>query len=467
MHVNPVDLAAVVIGSLFVTIGAVSVAVAFSARPRANRSATWFGVFFALYGLRLLAGSELVQAVTTWPERVFQYLDASITYAILVPATLFVESLIGPGRHTLLRRTWQMLAIGAAGGILADLVARRPYAAVVLNKALVVIAIGVWFLHLAAGARRGRWSVEVRGVMVAGSILALTAIWETISDRGLLGAVDAEPLAMLLFAGALGWFVLARAREQEFRYAALSRELELARSIQQSLLPQRMPDIPGLRLAGVYLPMSAVAGDLYEILTLSDRRPLVLVADVSGHGIPAALIASMVKVAVAAEADRHQRPGDVLTGINRALTGKFDRAYVTACCVVVDPERRTLMYAAAGHPPPLLRRAGGSIVRLDRGGTVLTMLPDVSYDTMEVPFEPGDRLLLYTDGLTEARRAHGEEFFGDAELGRVVSATPPADDLMRAVLDAHSRWIGEGTPLSDDISVVVIDNVEQAAPSAV
>ena len=116
---------------------------------------------------------------------------------------------------------------------------------------------------------------------------------------------------------------------------ALSRELELARSIQQSLLPQRMPEVPGLLIAGAYLPMSAVAGDLYEILPLPGGRLVVVVADVSGHGVPAALIASMLKIAVAAEADRYDRPGDILTGINRTLIGKFERAYVTACCVVV------------------------------------------------------------------------------------------------------------------------------------
>src|SRR4029078_7323477 len=105
-----------------------------------------------------------------------------------------------------------------------------------------------------------------------------------------------------------GVCVLPRARQQEFVSAALSRARELARSIQQSLLPQRMPDVPGLRMAGAYLPMTAVAGDLYEILPLPGARILVVVADVSGHGVPAALVASMLKVAVAAEADRYDRP---------------------------------------------------------------------------------------------------------------------------------------------------------------
>jgi hypothetical protein len=262
-----------------------------------------------------------------------------------------------------------VVAICAVGAILVDLIARRPHAAIRLNTPLVVITIAVWFAHLAARARQGRWSVEVRGVTVAGSILALAAIYETISDRDLLGPFDAEPFAMLVFAAALGWFVLTRAREQEFSYVALSRELELARSIQQSLLPQCMPDVPGLRIEAAYLPMSAVA-------------------------------------------------------------------------------------------PPLLRRANARIEQLDHGGIVLTLVPTVVYATVDVAFEPGDRLLLYTDGLTEAARAKGDEFFGDAELARVLTSTPASDDLMAAVLHAHRRWIGEGAPVSDDVSVVVIERVE-------
>jgi sigma-B regulation protein RsbU (phosphoserine phosphatase) len=467
VDVHPVDVAAVVIGSLFVAIGAAAAAVALSARPRTNRSAAWFAVFCVLYGLRLLASSDLIQVVTHRSETFARYVDAYVTYTILLPATLFVESLVGPGRHALLRRTWQMVAICAVGAILADLIARRPYAAMWLNTPLVVITVSVWLAHLAARARQGRWSAEIRVVTVAGSIFALIATYETISDRGLLGPADAEPFAMLVFAAALGWFVLARAREQEVSYVALSRELELARSIQQSLLPQRMPEVPGLRIDAAYIPMSAVGGDLYDVLPLAGGRILVIVADVSGHGVPAALVASMVKVAVTAEADRYDRPGDILTGINRALTGKFEHAYVTACCVVVDPPRHTLAYAAAGHPAPLLRRASGRIEQLDQGGIVLTLVPTVVYATVDVAFAPGDCLLLYTDGLTEATRAKGDEFFGDAELARVLTCTPASAHLMRAVLHAHRRWIGEGAPVADDVCVVMIERVEEAVSGTI
>jgi len=457
VHLTALDLITVMVGSLFVAIGAVTAAIALSARPRVNRTAGWFSVFCLLYGLRLLADAEPIQVVTALSTRMFDQIDAGITYTILVPATLFVESLVGDGRHALLKRTWQVLAACASCALVTDLVTGRPYAAMAINVPLVVGAVAVWFAHIAAFARRRRWSTEARWITAAAALLAATAIYETIFDRGLFGRVDAEPLAMLVFSATLGWFVLIRSREQETSYAALSRELELARTIQQSLVPQRMPEVAGLRFAGAYLPMSAVAGDFYEILPLDGHRALVIVADVSGHGVPAALIASMVKVAVAAEADRYDTPGEILTGINRALTGKFEQAYITACCVVFEPRRGRLRYALAGHPPPLLVRRDGGIERLDRGSIFLTFMPSAQYETVDVPFQPDDRLVMYTDGLTEARHAGTEEFFGDQELDRILVSSQGSDDLLRAVLDGHRRWIGADEPLSDDISIVVIE----------
>jgi len=465
VHVDPIELAAPIIGSLFVAVGVIAAAAALTTRPRINRSGAWFAVFCVLYGTRMLARSMLVHEVTGWPEIAFTYVTADITYAIGVPATLFVESIVGPGRHALIRRTWQLLALCAAAAIAIDIVAGRPFTAGGINAPLVALIVGVWAWHFATESPRGRWSPEVRAVAAAAAIVSVAALFETFFGRGLFGEIVVEPLSMLLFAATLGWFVLTRARQQELGYAALSRELELARSIQQSLLPQRMPDVPGLRLNAAYLPMSAVAGDFYEILPLANGRTLVLVADVSGHGIPAALVASMVKVAVAAAADRHDTPGGILSAINRSLTGKFERAYVTACCFVIDSRQQKVMYAAAGHPPALLRRVDGRVEPLDKGGVILTLLPSVSYDTEEVSFGAGDRLLVYTDGLTEATRQHGDEFFGDSELARLVSSTPLSEDLLRTVLDAHRRWIGEGTAVSDDISVVVIESVAQAMPA--
>ena len=451
------ELTEATIGSVFVAIGLTAAAAGLSARPRPERAASWFGAFCGLYGVRLLARSDLVALVIPWPDFTFQYIDAFVTYTILIPAGLFVESLVGPGSYTLIRRTWQLTGVYAAGAILNDLLRGQPYASMWLNPPVVVMTFVVLGVHLAALAHRGQWTREIRRVAIAAAMLTFVAVYETVAGRGILGGgFDVEPLAMLLFTVALGWFVLTEARERAYGFVALSRELQLARDIQRSLLPARMPDVAGLRLDGAYLPMSAVAGDFYDVVTLADGRVIVVVADVSGHGVPAALVASMMKVAFAAESERYDRPGDILSGINRALTGKFERAYVTACCAVVDPAKQEVAYAAAGHPPALLRRKDGRIERLHEGGVVLTLMPEATYATIDVAFEGGDYLLLYTDGLLEASRPGGDEFFGDAEMDRVVSSLPPSADTVQELLDAHRRWIGAESPLADDVTVVVV-----------
>ena len=286
------------------------------------------------------------------------------------------------------------------------------------------------------------------------------AFYETVFLRAPFGIpFNLEPIAMLLLTLSLGWFVLLRLGRQASNYSALSRELRLAREIQESLLPRQMPAVPGIRLTGAYLPMSAVAGDFYDVALRSDGVVVIIVADVSGHGVPAALVASMVKVAFAAEVEREPTPGAILEGINRALSGKFERTFVTACCVALHPANATLTYAAAGHPPGILRRPDGSIERVEVGGIALTLRPAASYPTAEVPFGPGDRLLLFTDGLLEAARPGSDEFFGDAELERVLTRLDASGSLIDIVLAAHREWIGAATPLGDDVTVVAVERV--------
>jgi sigma-B regulation protein RsbU (phosphoserine phosphatase) len=455
----PGELAEAIVGSLFIACGVVTLVAGLAARPRRVPIAVWFGVFSVMYGVRLGSKSDLVRAVTGWPDTGFLYTDAFITYSILVPVGLFTESTTGPGRGGVVRRLWQLTAVYAACAMANDLIRARPAASMWLNAPVVLTTIPVFLWHVAGRSRAtGRWPADVRAVAAAGALFTLVAFYETVFQQPPFGLpFDLEPPAMLLLLMALGWSVLSRMGEQASEYAALSRELRLARDIQQSLLPQRMPVIPGLRLTGRYLPMSAVAGDFYDVATRADGRVVVIVADVSGHGVPAALVASMVKVAFAAEVERYERPGEILGGINRALVGKFERAYVTACCAAIDRSGGTLSYAAAGHPPAVLRRRAGALQRIEEGGIALTLMPQASYATTDLAFDPGDRLLLFTDGLIEAVRPGSDDFFGDAELDRAIAALGPHADAAQAVLDAHRQWIGAGTPLADDVTLVVVE----------
>ncbi|MGA9475695.1 MAG: SpoIIE family protein phosphatase, partial [Terriglobales bacterium] len=178
----------------------------------------------------------------------------------------------------------------------------------------------------------------------------------------------------------------------------INTELEMARQIQLSILPSSTPKLAGMDIVARYIPMTSVAGDFYDFIVVDERHVGILIADVSGHGLPAALIASMLQVALTAQARHVSEPGKVLAGLNQALCGKFQNNFVTAAYVYVDLENNTMNYAGAGHPPLLLwRKSIGSASQLLENGLVMGQFEEATYDSLQIPIEAGDRFVLYTD----------------------------------------------------------------------
>ena len=202
--------------------------------------------------------------------------------------------------------------------------------------------------------------------------------------------------------------------------------------------------------------MTAVAGDFYDFLDLGNDRLGVLVADVTGHGVPAALIASMVKVAFASQQSCADRPAHVLTGINRALCGRLAGRYVTAAYLFIDDRAGIVRYAAAGHPPMLQMCAPRRVQRIEENGVLLGFLEDADYADTELRLEGRDRFLLYTDGLIEAAN-RSDDFFGieGVEHALTSAANLTASAAADAVLAAKVAW--SGLPPTDDLTLVVID----------
>jgi phosphoserine phosphatase RsbU/P len=241
----------------------------------------------------------------------------------------------------------------------------------------------------------------------------------------------------------------------------INAELEMARQIQLSILPSTTPKISGMDIVARYIPMTSVAGDFYDFIVVDERHVGILIADVSGHGLPAALIASMLQVALTAQARHASEPGKVLAGLNQALCGKFQHNFVTAAYVYVDLEKRFMNYAGAGHPPLLLwRKSTGSASQLLENGLVMGQFEEATYDSLQVPVEPGDRFVLYTDGILETCNPAQEEFGTDRfmqfmETNNQLTAGPFADALLLELACWLEQPPGEGH--KDDISLLAID----------
>ena len=242
---------------------------------------------------------------------------------------------------------------------------------------------------------------------------------------------------------------------------ALNYELEMARQIQLSILPHSLPKLPGLDIAARFLPMTAVAGDFYDFIQLDDQHIGILIADVSGHGLPSALIASMLQVALTTQSSHADEPAQVLSGLNKALCGKFTRNFVTAAYVYLDLTKNVMRYAGAGHPPMLqYRNATGRGSELLENGIVLGMFGEATYKDLEVRLEPGDRYVLYTDGILEAA-SPADEMYGASRLmdflqnNKVLTAHEFADALVTEI--AH--WSGQSSDQGqqDDITVLLFD----------
>jgi len=241
---------------------------------------------------------------------------------------------------------------------------------------------------------------------------------------------------------------------------AVKAELEAARKIQLSILPSEVPAIAGLDIAARYVPMTEVAGDFYDFINIDENHLGIFVADVSGHGMSAALIASMLKIALAAQSTQALEPARVLTGLNQALCGKFHDRFVTAAYMVVDVKNKSICYAGAGHPPLLLGdKSAVTAHEVTENGLFLGAFPSATYSSVEMPFKEGDWAVLYTDGVLEMTNPTAEQFGAERfrkflETHRELDADPFVDGL----LEELSRWSfrASGREPEDDVTVLAI-----------
>jgi len=241
------------------------------------------------------------------------------------------------------------------------------------------------------------------------------------------------------------------------RDARFSRDYEEARQIQRALLPATMPTLQGCQIAARWTPASSIGGDCYDVLRFSDTRVALSIADVVGKGLPAALLMSNLQAAVRAFATPTAEPHEVCSSVNRLLcrniaSGKF----VTFCYALVDLEHGLVSYANAGHNPPIIVRATGVVETLTTTGLVLGVSSDWTYTTGTTAFGPGDRLICFTDGMTEARSASDEEY-GEERLGQLAALTPAgsAEHLADTLSAAVVAWTNG--PAHDDATLIVVE----------
>jgi serine phosphatase RsbU (regulator of sigma subunit) len=391
-----------------------------------------------------------------------------ITCLILTPFLIFFLQVVGEPGKTIVRWALYLQPIFLLLAITRDLLGRSASLAQGINRIFVFTLTASLVTNLPAfrpKASRKPLSREYRILIFGMLIFGAFVVYGNLADLNLVPGANIEPLGFLIFLAFLGYLAAHRTFANEEHLLAINKELQIANQIQTSILPREVPRLAGLEIVARYVPMSAVAGDFYDFLVVDDRRVGVLIADVTGHGVPAALIASMLKVAFAGQTAHAEDPARVLAGLNRALCGKFEEHFVTAAYVFIDLDKFVLRYAGAGHPPLLLaphtnaRGRDSESREVEANGLMLGLFPEATYSSVEIPLDAGDRVLLFTDGILEAMNSAREEF-GKSRLKKFLAASSSsASHLADALLLELRRWSGaeEKRAHDDDITLLVLD----------
>jgi serine phosphatase RsbU (regulator of sigma subunit)/pSer/pThr/pTyr-binding forkhead associated (FHA) protein len=248
----------------------------------------------------------------------------------------------------------------------------------------------------------------------------------------------------------------ARLNEIELVERAMSKELEQAAHIQMGLLPASSPQSAGMDIAGSTAPCRTVGGDYYDYLEFPDGRIGMLVGDVAGKGMPASLLMSSLQARVKVLFEDGDRLAEKITRLNKATTAHTpDNRFITFFMTVADPATGELVFTNAGHNPPLLVRAKGGFELLAGGGMILGILPMAQYEEVHARMEPGDTLVLFSDGVTEAVNPADEDF-GEQRLADLVASLRDrsAREIVHAIHAEVARFT-QGAPPADDITVVV------------
>jgi sigma-B regulation protein RsbU (phosphoserine phosphatase) len=232
-------------------------------------------------------------------------------------------------------------------------------------------------------------------------------------------------------------------------------ELEIARELQEDLLPHDVPPVPGYDFAHSYRTANEVGGDYYDLTPLPDGRVSLLVGDASGHGMAAGLVMAIANATLKTALDLDPSPERVIALLNRTLcrTGT-NRTFMSVFYALLDPQTGTMEYFCAGHPFPVLRRADGTLEELGCGCLPLGMREPLEVHPTTVMLEPGDLVLLYTDGLAEALDSQGREAFGYPRIAALAGDGGSPRIVHDRILKAFDRHVGN-EPLRDDLTLLI------------
>jgi sigma-B regulation protein RsbU (phosphoserine phosphatase) len=457
------ELGDIIFGTGFVLFAVAAVILAAIRRGSGVRVLIWLALWSGVYGSRELLTSNAI--VASLPPR-FQVIVPDVIVVIGYLAVIFA---LLPWRELCrggLRRVAHVLiaaeSVIAVGGVIWYAQTGSTDTFMLLSNLVADCALcTLTAVVLVRPLSQKYLTLPNRRVLVVGTLVfALEALYSNLGrvfvyDTSRL--LDSAGFAALLVALAIVAAEIIFAAER--RLMAVQNELAIARQIQATIVPGTLPAFDKLRVAAAYYPATEVAGDFYDVVKIDNHRAGFLVADVSGHGVPAALIASMIKIAFESVAAAAHDPGEMLRRLGLILGNQLRGQFVSAAYLYVDTAVRLARYSAAGHPPLIFWDSGtGNMRSVESNGLLFGVSKDAEYPNCEFAMNPGDQFLLYTDGVTEAENREGE-FFGDARLGELIRADAglPIDERSNRLWRELQDWQQLPAQQQDDMTWIMIE----------
>lgn len=423
----------------------------------------YYFIFLVFYGLFQLSQNSYT-AYFFYPK--YPELNSYIAYILLIlsffSAGLFARLFLNLSQFN---QTLDKIVFRSSFALL--LFIPLPYL-ISWNVIYLLVTLGLLFILLIYPAaiyvhlqdfRPAKYFILAWGFLITGILVSIFSYrYEYLSEYASLAGSTLESIFIALA-------ILSKANQTQIEKETIEnkvsdyeKELKLAYEIQLSLLPKHPPKIAGVDIYAFFLPMVGVGGDYYDF-HIKDKSFVCFVADVSGHGPAAALIASMVKMCFKETLPMMDKPEQALKKINSRLYGNLGKQFVTGMYAYFDVKHKILKYSSAGHSPIIIhRRSEEKFIYLESKGQLLAYFQDVKLKEYTVPLYTGDRIILYTDGIIEAFNKN-QEMFDYPELEKALKAHEnfTAEELCYYLIYRIKEWIGFERGFQDDITVIVID----------
>jgi serine phosphatase RsbU (regulator of sigma subunit) len=405
-----------------------------------------------------------IYAIKFWQEMSFPALLRFSFAAFLLFSALGLVSILIESSIRVFPWQFVLIQAGAAGGMASTIVLlrRRRWWITLLvvlswNAVFILNGGGLSFVINNGEGLRVRLGESIGAhehpaARQEGAVLTPEQLDAVFVQRGIVGAA----IIVLLVTGYTMFITVIRGEIR--RRARLEAEVRIARGIQQSLLPRVPYDSALYSVYGATLPAGEVGGDYYDIIPLSEGRMALAIADVTGHGVGAGILSAMTKSALHLQLDHETSPESVLNHLNKVICEVSDeKTFVTFAYVLVIPGRSEVAIATAGHPPAMFRtEATRAVTPLRSKSMALGMRQDASFTgTLSVQYQPGDLVLLYTDGLIEVTDP-SERQFGEQLPLLLAKAEGTPQEIVTGLLDELRRFAGQPAGFDDDVSLVCL-----------